>query len=123
VLDRMKRARFRVVLLDACRNNPFLPRMEMGTATRAVDRGLGRIEPGRGEVVFYAAQAGTVASDGEGANSPFAAAILKHIGEDLELNRFFRRATSTVQTTTKDVQHPFVYGSIPDEDFYFKPPK
>jgi hypothetical protein len=43
--------------------------------------------------------------------------------EGVELGRFFRKVTSTVLSTTNPKQEPFVYGRIPDEDFYFKPPK
>ena len=93
-------------------------------STRAVARGLTAVEPSHGEVVFYAARDGSVASDGTGGNSPFATALVKHMDEDgVELGRFFRRVTSTVLAATGNQQEPFVYGRIPDEDFYFKPPK
>jgi uncharacterized caspase-like protein len=126
VLDRLSAAkRLRIVVLDACRNNTFLPRMAMSrVATRAVTRGLTRIEPSHGEVVFYAARDGSVASDGEGGNSPFATALIKHMDEEgIELGRFFRKVTSSVLAATNNGQEPFVYGRIPDEDFYFKPPR
>jgi tetratricopeptide (TPR) repeat protein len=116
-------SKLRVVILDACRNNPFIARMVMNrVSTRAVARGLSAVEPSHGEVVFYAARDGSVASDGTGANSPFATALVKHMDEDgVELGRFFRRVTSTVLAATKNQQEPFVYGRIPDEDFFFKP--
>ncbi|MDZ4791783.1 MAG: caspase family protein [Hyphomicrobiales bacterium] len=79
VLARVRPARtLRIVLLDACRNNPFLSRVDMGRGglTRAVDRGFARVEPEHGELVFYAARDGSVAADGEGANSPFATGLL-----------------------------------------------
>ena len=126
VLDRLTAAsKLRIVILDACRNNPFLTRMVMSrVATRAVARGLTAVEPAHGEVVFYAARDGSVASDGTGGNSPFATALVKHMDEDgVELGRFFRRVTSTVLAATGNQQEPFVYGRIPDEDFYFKPPR
>ncbi len=126
VLDRLAAVtKLRIVVLDACRNNPFLSRMVMNrVSTRAVARGLTAVEPSHGEVVFYAARDGSVALDGTGANSPFAAALVKHMDEDgVELGRFFRRVTSSVLAATDNRQEPFVYGRIPDEDFYFKPPK
>ena len=46
-----------------------------------------------------------------------------HPGQFVELGRFFRRVTSTVLSTTNPQQEPFMYGRLPDEDFYFKPPK
>jgi uncharacterized caspase-like protein len=126
ILDRVRAAkRLRIVILDACRNNPFLPRMAMnGVAVRAVDRGLSRIEPSHGEVVFYAARDGSVATDGASGNSPFVLALVKHMAEDgIELGRFFRKVTSDVLAATGNQQEPFMYGRLPDEDFYFKPPK
>jgi tetratricopeptide (TPR) repeat protein len=126
VLDRLAAAsKLRIVVLDACRNNPFISRMVMNrVSTRAVARGLTAVEPSHGEVVFYAARDGSVASDGTGGNSPFATALVKHMDEDgVELGRFFRRVTSTVLAATGNQQEPFVYGRIPDEDFYFKPPR
>ena len=126
VLDRLSGGRkLRMVILDACRTNPYLARMVMnGATTRAVAQGLAAIEPTHGEVVFYAARDGSVAADGPGANSPFATAIVKHMEEEgVELGRFFRKVTSRVLSMTKNQQEPFVYGRIPDEDFYFKPPQ
>jgi tetratricopeptide (TPR) repeat protein len=126
ILERVRAAKkLRIVILDACRNNPFLSRMVMmGGKSRSVDRGLARVEPEHGEVVFYSARDGSVASDGDGEHSPFAAALLKHMSEDgVELGRFFRRVTSTVLSSTNPKQEPFMYGRLPDEDFYFKPPK
>ena len=81
--------------------------------------------PAFGEIVFFAARHGTTASDGKkGENSPFAKALLKYMGEEgLELDRFFRKVTSSVLAETNNSQVPHVYGRIPDEDFYFKPPR
>ncbi len=126
VLDRVHAAkRLRIVILDACRNNPFLSRMAMtGGKSRDIDRGLARIEPEHGEVVFYAARDGSVAGDGASEHSPFAAALLKHMEEEgVELGWFFRKVTSTVLNSTNPKQEPFVYGRLPEEQFYFKPPK
>ena len=126
VLDRLSGGRkLRMVILDACRTNPFLARMVTNRGiTRTVAHGLAAIEPAHGEVVFYAARDGSVAADGPGANSPFATAFVKHMEEEgVELGRFFRKVTSRVLAMTKNQQEPFVYGRIPDEDFYFKPPQ
>jgi tetratricopeptide (TPR) repeat protein len=124
VLERLSVAKtLRIVVLDACRNNPFVSRMVMNRATRAVARGLTAVDPSHGEVVFYAARDGSTALDGTGANSPFASAFVKHIEEPgVELGRFFRKVTSSVLEATGNQQEPFVYGRIPDADYYFKPP-
>ena len=126
VLDRLSEVRkLRIVIFDACRVNPYLARMKMNKGvTQTVAHGLAAIEPSHGDAVFYAARHGTVAADGPGANSPFAIALVRHMDEEgLELGRFFRKVTSSVLAATDNRQEPFVYGSIPDEDFYFKPPR
>jgi uncharacterized caspase-like protein len=124
VLDRLSGVRkLRIVILDACRTNPFLARMAMNKGiTRTVAQGLAPVEPAHGEVVFYAARHGSIALDGTSANSPFALALVKHMDEDgVEIGRFFRKVTSSVLAATNNGQEPFVYGRIPDEDFYLKP--
>ncbi|WP_431016420.1 caspase family protein [Bradyrhizobium pachyrhizi] len=69
-----------LVILDACRNNPFAAKMSRSLATRATaGSGLGRIEPVGNVLVAYAARDGTTALDGDGRNSPFAAALLRSI--------------------------------------------
>jgi tetratricopeptide (TPR) repeat protein len=127
ILERLAAAKkLRIVVLDACRNNPFLSRMVMrnGQQRAVSSRGLGAMEPLQGEVIFFAARHGNVALDGAGGNSPFAAALVKHIAEEgVELDRVFRKITSTVLAATGNQQEPFVYGHIPNEDFYFKPPR
>ena len=87
--------------------------------------GLARMMPAFGEIVFFAARHGTTASDGKkGENSPFARALIRHMLEEgVELGRFFRKVTSSVLAATNNKQEPFVYERIPDEDFYFKPPR
>jgi len=124
VLERVRPANsLRIIILDACRNNPFLSRMVMGRGgTRSVARGLAPIEPQRGEVVFYAARDGHVAQDGNGTHSPFAQALLKAIEKPgLELGFFFREITSEVlEATAPESQEPFVYGSLPRQQYYFK---
>lgn len=63
-----------IVVLDACRNNPFLA--QMAGDTRSLRRGLSLVEPqGQNRIVAFAAKEGTVASDGKGSNSPYALAL------------------------------------------------
>lgn len=111
----------KVVLIDACRNNPFLSTMERNGGTRSIGRGLGRIDPS-GVLVSYAAKGGTLALDGEGRNSPYATALLKHIEEPgLELGKMFRKVRDTVFKLTDGFQEPFTYGSLPSQDIYLVP--
>jgi uncharacterized caspase-like protein len=105
--------RLKLVILDACRNNPLGEKMVLRTgATRSVARGLARVEP-RGEVlVAYSARAGTLARDGTGKHSPYAEALLKHIATPgLDVIRMFGRVKEAVLKTTNQVQEPWIYGS------------
>ncbi len=111
----------RLVILDSCRNNPFLSRMTRSIASRGIGRGLAQIEPEGGVLVAYAAKHGTTSADGDGVNSPFAAALLANIEEPgLEINFLFRRVRDHVLRATDRAQEPFLYGSLPSEAFYFK---
>ncbi len=116
--------RLRIVILDACRNNPFASQMRLsGSATRSVSRGLVRIEPIGNTLVAYAAKDGTVAEDGAGDNSPFAAALLEYLGTaGLEISLLFRRVRDRVLERTNRRQEPFVYGSLGGEAIYLVPP-
>jgi len=112
--------KMRLVILDACRNNPF--RMAAtGRRTRSIGRGLGRIEPMGGVLVAYAALDGTVADGGTGAHSPFTAALLEQLHEPgLEIGLLFRKVRDAVLRRTGGGQEPFTYGSLPSEGLYFK---
>ena len=71
----------RLIILDACRDNPFAVAMQRSGATRSIGRGLASIEPSGETLVAYAAKEGTVADDGEGRNSPYTTALLAHLEE------------------------------------------
>lgn len=112
-----------LVILDACRNNPFLSRMKRTIATRALGRGLSRVEPTDNVLVAYSAKDGTTAGDGGGRNSPFTTALLKYLEvPGLEINFLFRDVRDDVIASTHGEQEPFVYGSLSKEEIYFIPP-
>lgn len=122
-LDRVLKAldpakRLKLVILDACRDNPFTRTMKRTVASRAIGRGLAKIEPSMSDtLVAYAAKAGAVAADGDGQNSPFAIALLKHITEPgLDLRIAFGRVRDDVLKATGNRQEPFVYGSLGGEN-------
>ena len=75
----------RLVMLDACRDNPFAPGMQRTIALKLVDKGFSNIEPSAGFMVVYAAKHGETALDGEGADSPFATAVARDIKEHVEV--------------------------------------
>jgi uncharacterized caspase-like protein len=112
-----------LIILDACRNNPFAAKMKRSLSTRAVARGLAPTEPTDNVLVAYAARDGTTASDGDGRNSPFTTALLRNIETPgLEISFMFRRVRDDVMSATKREQQPFVYGSLSKEEIYLKAP-
>ncbi|MGX1318416.1 putative caspase-like protein [Bradyrhizobium sp. USDA 377] len=112
-----------LVILDACRNNPFAAKMKRSISTRAVARGLAPTEPSDNVLIAYAARDGTTASDGDGRNSPFTASLLRHIETPgLEISFLFRRVRDDVMAATRREQQPFVYGSLSKEEIYLKAP-
>jgi uncharacterized caspase-like protein len=114
--------RLGLVILDACRNNPFAAKMRQTTRTRSVARGLAQVEPSGNVLVAYAARGGTLAADGDGRNSPFTTALLRHIETPgLEINFLFRNVRDDVIKATKGEQQPFVYGSLSSEAVYLMP--
>jgi hypothetical protein len=121
-LDRVLRAldpvkRLRLVILDACRDNPFSRTMKRTVASRSIGRGLAKIEPTMSNtLVAFAAKAGAVAEDGGGDNSPFASALVKYIAEPgVDLRIAFGRVRDEVLRVTDNRQEPFVYGSLGGE--------
>ncbi|MGI9498927.1 MAG: caspase family protein [Geminicoccaceae bacterium] len=134
-------AKFSVVILDACRNNPFNqgPTFEQvadasrgtsvdasgepATTERGAGGGLAEMSAsGRTEtLVAYATAPGQVALDGETAHSPYTAALLDHLGEPgLEIGMLFRRVRGAVRETTDGYQIPWTSSTL-EQEFYFRP--
>lgn len=113
--------KLRLVMLDACRDNPFEKTMKHTIALKLVSKGLSNIEPEAGFMVVYSAKHGETALDGDAANSPFAMALARDIREPkIEVRKLFDIVRDDVWTSTKHKQQPFTYGSLPGrEDFYF----
>jgi hypothetical protein len=109
-----------LVILDACRNNPFAAKMSRSLALRAaIGGGLGRIEPVGNVLVAYAARDGTTALDGDGRNSPFTAALLHNIETPgVEVTFMLRNVRDDVMEVTRNEQQPFVYGSLSRRAIY-----
>jgi uncharacterized caspase-like protein len=129
--------KLKVILLDACRTNPFLAPMHRtasldvgltaasaaptASVVRSVDRGLGEIKVPGGTLVVYAAKHGQTALNGQGKDSPFAVAIVQRIATpNVEINKMFRLVRDDVLEATAGRQEPYTYGSLPgNEDFFF----
>ncbi|MBB96433.1 MAG: hypothetical protein CML68_17785 [Rhodobacteraceae bacterium] len=118
----------KLVLVDACRNNPFADRLRETDGTRSIGVGLGRVDPiggvsVGGVLVSYAAREGALAFDGKGRNSPYAQALLESLDESgLEVSRLFRNVRDRVMQLTDGLQEPFTYGSLPSEPIYLSLP-
>jgi len=118
-------ARLRLVVLDACRDNPFLVKMQRRGATRQiVSRGLSKVEPAlNNTLIAYAAKAGSTAEDGAGEHSPFTMALIKHVIEPgLDIRLALGRVRDEVLRNTRNDQEPFVYGSLGGGSVSLVPP-
>ena len=101
-------AALRVVILDACRNNPLARSMQRTGASRSVSRGsFGNLDEsllGDETLVAYAAAAGTTADDGTGRNSPYTSALLSYLEQPLEIGLLFREVRARVLEATEGRQ-------------------
>src|SRR5438105_8045869 len=115
----------RLVILDACRDNPFGRTMKRTLASRGIGRGLAQVEPASSNtLIAYSAKAGFTAQDGDGANSPFTIALSKHLTTPgLDVARAFGFVRDDVLKSTGNKQEPFVYGSLGGEDVPLVPVK
>jgi hypothetical protein len=97
--------------------------MKRSVAVRGVERGLAKVEPTTpNTLVAYAAKAGSTASDGDGANSPFTAALIRYLlRPGLDVRKAFGFARDEVLKVTNNRQEPFMYGSLGGEDFILVP--
>jgi uncharacterized caspase-like protein len=113
----------RLVILDACRDNPFAKSMKRTVASRSLGRGLAGVEPSRpNTLIAFAAKGGSTASDGDSKNSPFTTALLKYLAKPgLELGKAFRLVRDDVMNATANRQEPFVYGSLGGNDVALVP--
>jgi uncharacterized protein len=131
VLDAVDSARkMRVVILDSCRNNPFIGVSGFSSTgdtsvsgntsdPLAPPQGLAPVNPELGTLVAYAARAGQVALDGLGGNSPYATALIDAFGRpNVEIGLMFRQVRDDVLKATGNLQEPYQYGSLSGTPFY-----
>lgn len=108
--------RLKLIILDACRDDPFANTMKhfRHVAFRGIASGLGKVEPtGTDTLIAYAAKAGSTAEDGQGAHSPFTTALLDNLTvPGLDIRLAFGRVRDEVLKMTGNQQEPFVYGSL-----------
>ncbi|WMT74770.1 caspase family protein [Bradyrhizobium sp. Ash2021] len=110
--------KLRLVILDACRDNPFAKSMKRTVASRAIGQGLAKVEPSSPNMLIaYSAKAGSTAADGDGKNSPFTIALSRHLTTPgLDVRRAFGFVRDDVLKSTGNRQEPFVYGSLGGDD-------
>ncbi len=115
--------RTNVIILDACRNNPFAEKLARG-GRGVTTRGLGRVDAtGEGSLIVYSTQPNNVALDGAGRNSPFTAALLKHVGTPgLEVRQMISRVRGDVLAATDRRQTPWDSSSLVGDVYLAGPP-
>src|SRR4051794_615280 len=113
----------RLVVLDACRDNPFAKTMKRTVAARSTGRGLAKVEPSSpNTMIAFSAKAGSTAADGDASNSPFAVAFVAHLPKPgLDLRRAFGFVRDDVLKATGYRQEPYVYGSLGGNDVALVP--
>ncbi|MGE3625262.1 MAG: caspase family protein [Hyphomicrobiales bacterium] len=109
VADLQKAKNLRILVLDACRDNPLADQLGRSigkTRAAAMGRGLARIESPQGMIVAFSTQSGRTADDGSGRNSPYTSAFLKHIETAQEIGLVFRSISEDVYRDTGQQQLP-----------------
>lgn len=124
VLRQISGARtLKMVVLDACRNNPFIVKMQRSGSSRSVGQGLGDVETNDADtLIAYAAAAGAITPDGRaGANSPFTAAFLKAMsGPPTDVRRMLGRVRDQMRLSVPGAS-PFVYSSLGGGEYVINP--
>jgi hypothetical protein len=113
-----------LIILDACRQNPFHPAADAARVTRGVSMGLAGVGPTVADtLIAFAAKAGSVSYDGDGRNSPFTTALLKYITQPgLDIRLALGKVRDDVVRATNHRQEPYVYGSLGGENVALVPP-
>jgi uncharacterized caspase-like protein len=103
-----------LVILDACRNNPF------SEINKTTGRGLAIVDAPTGSLVSYATAPGTEALDGDGTNSPYTSALLT-IGQEpgLPIEQALKRIRLAVNEATNRQQTPWESSSLTSEFSFF----
>jgi hypothetical protein len=116
VLDQLSNSELNVVILDACRNNPFERRTSRSLGTAG---GLAQMEAPKGSMIAYSTAPGKTAADGDGRNGLYTQALLRYIREPgLTIEQVFKNVRREVARSTRDAQMPWESSSMTGE-FYF----
>ena len=106
--------RLKLVILDACRDNPLVTSMDRANVRRSVNRGLvAEADAGSDTLIAYATAEKATAEDGAGANSPFTAALVQYLAEPgVDVRIALGNVRDAVRSSTNDRQTPHFYGSV-----------
>jgi len=107
--DLQQAKNLRILVLDSCRDNPLADELKRSigrTRSASVGRGLAKMESPNGTIISYSTQAGSTAMDGDGRNSPYTTAFLRHIEDKEEVSTVFHRISATVYDSTSGTQTP-----------------
>src|SRR5262249_57063722 len=119
--QRERTSRLSMMFLDACRDNPLATTLASTSRSVEVGRGLARIDKAVGMMIAFSTQPGNVALDGEGRNSPFTGALLRHIAtEGASINDVMIDVRNDVLKATDGKQVPWENSSLTGQ-FFFKP--
>ena len=122
VSDLQQAKNLRILVLDACRDNPLADQLKRSIGTTRslpLQRGLAKMDSPEGMIVAYATQSGRTAEDGTGRNSPYTAAFLRNIEAKEEIGTIFRRISADVYQSTHHEQLPELSLSLIGE-FYLR---
>ena len=123
LLENGRDGKVSIVLLDACRDNPLTRNLARAAGVRsdAYPRGLAAVQSGAGSFIAFATAPGKVAYDGQGRNSPFTAALLRHIRTaNRGLNALMIEVRKDVMAATGNAQVPWDHSALL-QDFQFRP--
>ncbi|WP_158008138.1 caspase family protein [Methyloceanibacter superfactus] len=122
VLKQLERSsRLSLVFLDACRDNPLAMQLAQTSRSLGIGRGLAQVEKAVGMMIAFSTQPGNVALDGDGRNSPYTAALLRHIAaQGRSINDTMIEVRRDVLEQTDGKQVPWENSSLTGQ-FFFKP--
>lgn len=110
-----------LVIIDACRDNPFAKKLQRTLGRSVSGRGLARVNTGAGSntLVAFATEAGQLAQDGSGANSPYAKALINNLSrKNTDVRQVFGYVRDDVMSETQQSQQPYTYGSLSGQAIY-----
>ena len=109
-----------LVLVDACRDNPFSQRLKRQLGRSIGGRGMARVEhTPRNVLVGFATKDGEIALDGSGRHSPYARALIEHLPKpNLDIRILLGKVRDTVLTHTRQAQRPYTYGALGGQAWY-----